>query len=122
MVEVPGDDPIEFALPILAAFNSSPSHIGQLVSVQPLLSEHRKEGREEGCRETREEDGLDLNDGARRTSPLRKSGRIVPEGGVIDLVDKDTEEGGGLVVRVWLEMRVDLDDECGGNGREQTSL
>ena len=46
MVEVPGDDPIKFALSILAAFYGCPSHFGGSVAVQPLLAEYRKEGRE----------------------------------------------------------------------------
>jgi hypothetical protein len=49
---------------------------------------------------------------------LWKGGRIVAKGGIVDLVDEDTEEGGGFVVRVRLELGVDLDDECGGDGGE----
>jgi hypothetical protein len=48
--------------------------------------------------------------------------RVVAEGGVIDLVNKDAEESCSLVVRVWFELGADLDDECGGDGGEQTSL
>ena len=48
--------------------------------------------------------------------------RVVAEGGAIDLVNKDTEESSGLVVRVRLELGVDLDDKCGGDGGKQTSL
>jgi hypothetical protein len=57
-----------------------------------------------------------------RAGPLRESGSVVSEGGVVDLVKKNTEEGGGHVVRVLLEVGVDLDDERGGDGGEQTSL
>jgi hypothetical protein len=53
---------------------------------------------------------------------LWEGGNVVSEGGVVDLVDKDAEESGGLVVRVLLEVRVDLDDECRGDGGEQTGL
>ena len=53
---------------------------------------------------------------------MGKGGRIVSERCVVDLVDKDTEEGGGLVVRVRLKLGIDFDDERGGDGREQTSL
>jgi len=122
MVEVPRNDSIEFALSVLAAFDSGPSHVGRRVPIHPLLSEHREEGGEEGSGETCEEDSLDVNDGVRRAGPLWKGGRFVSEGGVIDLVDKNAEESGGLVIRVRLEVGVDLDDECGGDGREQTSL
>jgi hypothetical protein len=57
-----------------------------------------------------------------RACPLWESRRVVAEGSVVDLMDKNAEEGGGLVVRVRLELGVDLDDECGGDGGEQTSL
>ena len=122
MVEVPCNDSIEFSLSVLAAFDSSPSHVGRCISIHPLLSEHREEGGEEGSSETREEDGLDVNNRVRSTGPLWEGGRVVAKGSVIDLVDQDAEEGGGLVIRVRLEVGVDLDDECGGDGREQTSL
>jgi len=58
----------------------------------------------------------------RGTGPLRDRGNVVAESSIVDLVDEDTEESGGLVIGVRLELGVDLDDECGGDGREQTSL
>ena len=57
-----------------------------------------------------------------RPIPLGESGDISSEGGVVNLVNKDAKEGGSLITRVRLKLRVDLDDERGGNGREQTSL
>jgi len=69
-----------------------------------------------------EEDSLDLNDEEGRTRPIRYDGNVASEGGVVDLVEKDTEEGGGLFVRVRLELGVDRDDKRGGDGGEQTSL
>jgi hypothetical protein len=65
---------------------------------------------------------LDVDYRAGRAHPLWKGRRVVAEGGVIDLVNKDAEESGGLAVRIWFEFGVDLDDECGGDGGEQTSL
>jgi hypothetical protein len=59
---------------------------------------------------------------AGRTRPLWEGWRVIAEGGVIDLVDKDTEESGGLVVWVQLKLGIDLDDECGGDGGKQASL
>jgi hypothetical protein len=53
---------------------------------------------------------------------LRESGNIASESCVVDLVDEDPNEGGGLVTGVRLELGVDLDDERGGNGGKQTSL
>ena len=49
-------------------------------------------------------------------------GRVVPKRGVVDLVDEDAEESNSLVTRVGLELRLDIEDECGGDGGEQTSL
>ena len=50
------------------------------------------------------------------TGPLRDGRSATVESGVVHLVDEDTEEGSGLFVRVWLELRVDQDDECGSHG------
>lgn len=55
-------------------------------------------------------------------SPLGKSRNVAPEGGVIGLVYEDAEEGGGLIAGVWLELGVDIDDECGRDRRKQTGL
>ena len=62
MVEIPRDDAVELALPVLAAFDSSTSQVGRCVSIQPLLSEHCEEGGEEGSGETCVKDGLHLDD------------------------------------------------------------
>ena len=53
---------------------------------------------------------------------MRDYGNVAAKGGVVDLVDEDAEESGGLIVGVGLELGVDLDDECGGDSGEQTSL
>jgi len=63
-----------------------------------------------------------VNYRVRGACPLWEGGNVVAEAGVIDLMDKDTEESSGIVVRVWLELRLDVDDESGGDGGEQTSL
>jgi len=122
VVEIPHNDPVEFTLPVLASFDGGPSKVGRCVSVQPLFAEHRKEGGEESGGETCEEDGLDLYYCTGRTCPLWEGGGIVPESSVVDLVDQDTEESCSHVVRVLLEVGVDLDDKCGGDGGEETSL
>ena len=46
---------------------------------------------------------------------MRERGNVVSESGVVNLIDKDTEEGIGLVPLVRLELRVGLGDECGGD-------
>ena len=58
----------------------------------------------------------------RRTCPLWEGRNVVAERGVVELVDQDAEESRYLVVRVLLEVRVDVDDERRGDGGEQTSL
>jgi hypothetical protein len=65
---------------------------------------------------------LDVNYRARRAGPLWEGRRVIAEGGVVNFMDKDTEEGGGLVVRVRLELGVDVNDKRGGHRREQTGL
>ena len=47
---------------------------------------------------------------------------VITEGGVVNLVDEDTEESGCPFIRVSLEPGVNLDDECGGHDGEQTTL
>ena len=61
---------------------------------------------------------MDLDHRARRTGPLWGSGDAASKRGVIDLVYKKAEEGGGLVVGIRLELGVDLNDKCGGDCRE----
>ena len=60
--------------------------------------------------------------GVWRAGPLRESGSVASEGGVVDLVDENAEEGGGLFTRVGLELRLDIEDEGSSDGGEQTSL
>ena len=47
---------------------------------------------------------------------------VVGEGSVVNLMDEDAEESGRLLVRVLLELGLDLDDERGSHGGEQTGL
>ena len=57
-----------------------------------------------------------------RPGPLWEGGSVVPKGGIINLVNENAEEGGGLVSGVRLKLRVDIDDEGGGDGGKQTRL
>jgi len=47
---------------------------------------------------------------------------VISEYCFIRCMNEDAEEGGGLIVRVRLKLRVDLDDERRSDGGEQTSL
>jgi hypothetical protein len=55
---------------------------------------------------------------AGRAGPLWECRNVVSEGGVVDFVKENTEEGCALVVWIGLEVRVDLDDEGGGDRGE----
>ena len=57
-----------------------------------------------------------------RAGPLWEGGGVISECGVVDLVDKDAEESDGLITRVGLELRLDVEDEGRGYCGEQTSL
>ena len=119
---MPRGNAVQLSLSVLAAFDGRSSHVGRGVTIQPLLAKHREEGGEQGDDETGEENCLDINHRAWRTRPLRERGGVVSEGGVVDLVDEDFEEGGGPVTGVRSKLRVDLDDERGSDCRKQTSL
>ena len=101
MLEIPGDDAVEFPLPILAALDGGPVHVGRHVSVQPLLAEHRKECGEERDGEGGVQQCLSLNDRARRARPLWNLRGFVTKSGVVDLVDEDAEESGSFFV--WVQ-------------------
>jgi len=121
MVKIPGEDAVELPLSILASFDGRPSHVDRGVSVQPLLAEHREEGGEERGGEACVQNGLDLDSRGIRTGPLWDRGGVA-EHRIIQLINNDTEEGDGLLVRVRVELRLDLGDEHRSDGGEQTSL
>ena len=56
------------------------------------------------------------------TGPLWECRNVVTESGVIQLVNDDTEESGGLFVRVLLELGLDVDNERRGYCRKQAGL
>jgi hypothetical protein len=87
-----------------------------------LFTEHCQERRKERDGETREEDSLNLDDPVGRAGPLWESGDVASEGGVVNLVDENTKEGGSLIVWIGFELRVYLDDEGRGDYGEQTGL
>ena len=121
MPEMPADNTVEFPLPTLATFDGSPAHVGECVSVQPLFAEHREESGEERNGEAGIQHGLNLDDRAWRTRPLR-DGRNSVKSGVVHHVDDDAEESGGFFTWILLELGVDLDNEGGSDSGEQTSL
>ena len=54
---------------------------------------------------------MNVDQGGGRSGPCWEAGNVVPKGGAVDLVKQDAEEGGSLVTRVGLELRIDLNDE-----------
>jgi hypothetical protein len=57
-----------------------------------------------------------------RTGPLGKRGSFATKRGVVQLVKDDSEESGGVIGWVWLELGMDLNDEGRSDGGEQTRL
>ena len=48
-----------------------------------------------------------------------KGGGLTGDGGPIESEEDGTKEGGGLLVRIRLEVRIDVDGERRADGREQ---
>ena len=65
---------------------------------------------------------MNLDSRVRGTGPLWERRNVVAEGGVIQLVNDDTEESGGLFVRVLLELGLDIDNERRCYCRKKTGL
>jgi len=49
-------------------------------------------------------------------------GVLTRDGGLVESKEDGVEECGGLLFWVYLQLRLDIDDECQADGREQTSL
>jgi len=121
-VQWPFLQPIAFALTISASLDHRPARILQ-VSIQPLLAQHGDERGEHGDYETRIHEAGHGDDLARWISPGRRDGRgLTRDGGLIESEENRAEESGGLLVRIGLEIRMDVDDEGRADGREQTGL
>ena len=71
------------------------------------------EGGEEWNGKAGEEDCLDFGHRARGPSSLWESGNVVSEGGVVDLVHEDTEEGIDLGGVDWPDPRAGTTCRCG---------
>jgi len=88
-----------------------------------LLAQHSDERGEHGDQKTRVHETGDGDDLARRAFLDRwNDGGLTGDGRLIESEEDGTEEGRGLVVRVGLEVGMDVDDESGADGREQTRL
>ena len=56
------------------------------------------------------------------TGPLWDAWNVVAKSGVVHFVNENAKESGGFFVWIGLELGVDLDDEGGSHGGEQTGL
>ena len=121
-VEPPILEPIEFALTLLAALGHRPARTAQ-VPAQPLLSQHGGECGEQGQKKARVHETSDGDDLARRALLNGwNGGGLTGDGGPIESEEDGAEESRRLFVRVGLEVRMDIDDESGADGRGQTRL
>ena len=120
-IEVPGEHSVQLALTVLVAFDRGSSHVDGHVPIEPLLAEHREEGRKYGSGQARVQDALDLDYRTRGTAPLRK-GRYLARGGIPHGLYEYPEQLCCLFPAVGLELGLDVDDEGGSHGREQTGL
>ena len=59
-----------------------------------------------------------MNYRTRRPGPLREGRNVASKCGVVDLVNKEAEEGSGLITWVGLKFRVDFDDKRRSDGRK----
>jgi len=112
------------ALPLTVStfLNRRPTSIPQ-VSVEPLLSQHRDECGKKRDQETRvheSSDGDDLT--GRALLDGWDGGGFVLDGRLIEGEKDRAEEDCRLFVWIGLETRVDVDDEGGTDGGEQTRL
>ena len=121
-VERPFLQPVAFALPVAAALDYRATRIAQ-VSIQPLLPQHGDECGEKGDHKTCIHEAGDSDDLARWIFLNRWDNRsLTGDGGLIESEKDGAEEGGGLLVGIGLEVRMDIDDKRGADGREQTRL
>ena len=113
---------IALPLTVSAALDRRPASIPQ-VPVEPLLTQHCDECGKQRDQQTRiheSSDGDDLAGGA--VLDGCDGGGFVRDGRLVEGKKDRTEEGCGLLVRIGLKPRVDVDDEGGADGGEQTRL
>ena len=121
-VQWPFLEPIAFALTVAATLDHRPARVPQ-VPIQPLLAQHGDERGEHGDQKTRVHETGDGNDLARRTFLNRwNGGGLTGDGGLVESEEDCAEESRRLLVRVGLEVRMDVDDKSRAYGRKQTRL
>ena len=102
---------ITLPLTVSAALDGRPSSVSQ-VPVEPLLAQHRDECGKKRDHETRVHESSDGGDLAGRAlSDGWDAGSFVWDDRLVEGEKDRAEEGQGLLVRIGLEPRVDVDDE-----------
>jgi len=93
------------------------------VSVEPLLSQHSDECGEQRDQKARVHEASD-SDNLAGWSFLNRwdSGGFTRDSGPIEGEEDCAEKGYGLFVRIGFEFRMDIDDKCCADRREQTRL
>jgi len=122
--EMEGPLPRSIALPLTvsATLDRRPACVPQ-IPVEPLLSQHCDECGEQRDQQTRVHESSDGDDLAGRALlDGWHGGGLVRDGRLVEGEEDRTEEGCRLLVRIGLETRVDVDDEGGADGGEQTRL
>jgi len=113
---------IALPLTVSAAFDLRPASTPQ-VPVEPLLSQHRGKCGKQRDKETHVHESSDSDDLAGRALlDGWDGGGFVLDGRLVEGEKDRAEEGCRLLVRIGLETRVDVGDEGGTNGGEQTRL
>ena len=84
-----------------------------------MLAQHGDECGKQGDHKTRVHETGDGDNLARRAFLNRWNERgLIGDSGLIESEKDGAEEGGGLLVGIWLEVGMDVDDESGADGRE----
>ena len=121
-VEGPLLQSIALPLTICGALDRRPAGVPE-VPIEPLLSQHCDECGKKRDQETRIHQPGDGDDLAGRAFLGGwDGGGFVRDGRLVEGEEDRAEEGCGLLVRIGLETRVDVDDEGRADGGEQTRL
>jgi len=113
---------ITLPLTVSATLDCRPACVPQ-IPVEPLLSQHRDECGEQRDQQTRVHQSSDCDDLAGRALfDGWDGGGFVRDGRLVEGEEDCTEDGCRLLVWIGLEPRMDVDDEGGTDGGEQTRL
>jgi len=121
-MEGPFLESVALPLTVCATLDRRAAGIPQ-VPIEPLLAQHCGECGKKRDQETRVHESSDGDDLAGRALLDRwDSGGFVWDGRLVEGEKDRAEEDCGLLVRIGLETRVNVDDEGGTDGGEQTRL